>query len=136
MDYFNMTLSDGEVRALSSLALAHVGDAVYELMVRCRLAKGGEGTAHNMHRAAVKLVAAPKQAEIAERLLPHFTDEELTVFKRGRNAKVNSVPQAASVKQYHEATALEALFGYLYLKGRTERLGELFTIAMEDGHGT
>lgn len=135
MDYFNMNLSDEAVRALSSLALAHVGDAAYELMVRCYLAEHGRLTAHNLHRAAVKLVAAPKQAELAEKLLPSLTEEEQAVYKRGRNAKVNSVPQAASVKQYHEATGLEALFGYLYVKGRTVRLNELFSLAMEGEDG-
>ena len=135
MDYFNMNMSDGELRSLSSLALAHIGDAAFELMVRSYLAEHGKLTAHNLHRAAVKLVSAPKQAQMAEKLYDYMTDEEREIYRRGRNAKVNSVPQAASVKEYHEATGLEALFGYLYLKGRTERLNELFGLAMEGEDG-
>lgn len=130
MDYFNMCLSDEYIRQMSNLALAHVGDGVFELMVRTKLASGGRETAHNLHKAAVKLVSAPAQAASAEKILPILTDEENEVFRRGRNAKVNSIPHASTVRQYHEATALEALFGYLYLKGRKDRLNELFTIMM------
>jgi ribonuclease-3 family protein len=132
MDYFNMCLSDEYMKGLSSLALAHVGDGVFEVMVRCKLASDGRETAHNLHKAAVKLVSAPAQAQAAEKILPLLSEEEMAVFRRGKNAKVNSVPKASSVKQYHEATALEALFGYLYLKGRTDRLNELFNIMMEE----
>ena len=132
MQYLNPDLEEREAVLLSSLALAHVGDAVFELMTRTMLTSRGKGTANKLHRAAVKLVAAPAQARAAEKLAPQLTEEELGVYKRGRNAKVNSVPKASSVKEYHEATGLEALFGWLYLRGERERLEELFRLAVEE----
>lgn len=132
MDYFPPNFTSDQLSHLSSLALAHVGDGVFELLVRVRMASLGRETARNMHRATVKIVNAPSQARRAEKLLPVLTEEELAVYKRGRNAKVNSVPKASSVREYHEATGLEALFGWLYLKGETARVEELFRLAMED----
>lgn len=131
MDLFDMKMNKTELSDMSSLALAHVGDAVFELLVRARLAKNGGGTAARMHKNAVKLVAAPAQAKAAKKITGILTDEELAVFRRGRNAKVNSVPHAATLSEYHEATALEALFGYLYLTGQRERISELFDKMME-----
>ena len=81
-----------------------------------------------MHRMTVAFVRAEAQAEAAAKLLPVLTTEEASVYKRGRNAKVNSVPHNADIGQYHAATGLEALFGWLYLLGRTERINELFNI--------
>lgn len=132
MDHFNMNLSETDVRRMSSLALAHVGDAVFELMVRTRVAVlNGGGRANDLHKATVKLVSAPAQAEAVHKILPMLTEEEQDVYRRGRNTKVNSVPRAASMAQYHDATGLEALFGYLYLKGLNERLNELFNAMLE-----
>ena len=85
-----------------------------------------------MHRATVALVCAPEQARRAERILPQLTGEERAVFRRGRNAHVHSVPQNASRGEYQEATALEALLGYLYLLGRRERINELFNDMMKE----
>ena len=132
MDYLDPKIEDKELASLSNLALAHVGDGVFELMVRTRLALRGRSNANEMHKKTVRLVAAPAQAKMAERLIPLLTEEEREVFRRGRNAKVGSVPKAASIKEYHEATALEALFGRLWLRGERERLGELFSAAMEE----
>ncbi|MBQ1730465.1 MAG: ribonuclease III [Oscillospiraceae bacterium] len=132
MYYLNPELEEKEAGSLPSLALAHIGDAVFELMTRTMLSSRGKETANKLHKAAVKLVAAPAQAKAAEKLAPQLTEEELGVYKRGRNAKVNSVPKAASVKEYHEATGLEALFGWLYLRGERERLEELFRMAVEE----
>ena len=131
MDLFEMRMNKTELSDMSSLALAHVGDAVFELLVRVRLAKNGGGTAARMHKNTVKLVSAPAQAKAAKKITGILTDEELAVFRRGRNAKVNSVPHAATLGEYHEATALEALFGYLYLTGQRERISELFDMMME-----
>ena len=78
------------------------------------------------------MVCAPKQAEFSEKILPLLTEEEQAVFKRGRNANVHSIPQHASRAQYQQATALEALLGWLYLNGRRERINELFNIMMEE----
>ena len=122
-----MILSDGEVRAMSALALAHMGDAVYEILARREVCRSGKLTAGELHRQTIRYVSAPAQARAAEAIQPALTDEERAVYKRGRNAKVNSVPQHADVAQYHAATGLETLFGWLYLLGRTQRLRELFS---------
>ena len=131
-NYFSPVLSDDAVRALSSLGLAHVGDAVYELLVRTRLALEGKATGRGLHEAAVALVRAEAQAAGAARIRPALTEEELAVFRRGRNAHPHTVPAHASRAQYAEATALEALFGWLYLTGRRERANELFALIMEE----
>ncbi len=119
-------LSPTKIGELSTLALAHVGDGVYELMMRTALAASGVTAAHDLHRETVRRVNAPAQARAIEYVLPELDAEELAVYKRGRNAKVNSVPQHAEVSEYHAATGLETLFGWLWLQGRTHRLTELF----------
>lgn len=135
-DYFHMELAPDELRAISSIGLAHVGDAVYEVLVRSWLCAQGKATGKGLHRATVELVCAPKQAELAEKILPVLTEEEQAVFKRGRNANVHTIPQHASRAQYAQATALEALFGWLYLQGEKERINELFGRMMEEQDGT
>ena len=85
-----------------------------------------------LHKAAVRYVAAPAQAQAVERILPLLSEEEGDVYRRGRNTSPHSVPQKASRAEYQSATGLEALFGWLYLQGRTERLNELFTLMMEE----
>ena len=117
-----------DVNKISMLGLAHVGDAVYELLYRSKLCTDGHTAVAEMHRMTVAFVRAEAQAEAAAKLLPVLTTEEASVYKRGRNAKVNSVPHNADIGQYHAATGLEALFGWLYLLGRTKRINELFNI--------
>ncbi len=124
-------MTRAELNALSVLSLAHVGDAVYELLVRTRLAEGGKGKVVDLHRAAVSIVRAPAQAKAAAVILPLLTEEERAVYKRGRNSHVNSVPHAASKAEYHAATALEAVFGWLHLAGEGERVRELFAAIAE-----
>ena len=130
-DYFDIDLTDDQLRAISSIGLAHMGDAVFEVMVRTWLCAHGKATGKGLHQATIRLVCAERQAEKAEHLLPLLTEEEMAVFKRGRNAQVHSVPGHASRAQYGEATALEALLGWLWLKGRRERVNELFDKMME-----
>ena len=124
-------MTRAELNALSVLSLAHVGDAVCELLVRTRLAEGGKGKVVDLHRAAVSIVRAPAQAKAAAVILPLLTEEERAVYKRGRNSHVNSVPHAASKAEYHAATALEAVFGWLHLAGEGERVRELFAAIAE-----
>ena len=131
-DYFTIQLSSDEIKGISSIGLAHLGDAVYELLVRTWLCAHGKATGKCLHRATIELVCAPKQAEFSEKILPLLTEEEQAVLKRGRNANVHSIPQHASRAQYQQATALEALLGWLYLNGRRERINELFNIMMEE----
>ena len=131
-EYFSIQLPDDEIRAISSIGLAHLGDAVYELLVRTYLCAHGKATGKGLHRATVELVRAPAQAEAAEKILSLLSEEEQAVFRRGRNANVHSIPQHASRAQYQQATALEALFGWLYLRGEKARIEKLFAVIMED----
>ena len=131
-NYFDITMTDDQLRAISSIGLAHMGDAVFEILVRTWLCAHGKATGKGLHQATIALVRAESQAEKAERILPLLTEEEAAVFRRGRNAQVHSVPPHASRAQYGEATALEALLGWLWLKGRKERVNELFCSMMEE----
>ena len=117
MDYFAPKLSPQELQAISAIGLAHMGDAVYELLVRTWLCVHGKATGKELHRATVALVCAPEQARCAVKLLPLLTEEETAVYKRGRNANVHTIPRSASHAEYHAATALECLLGWLYLRG-------------------
>ena len=130
-DYFHISLSQGDLLNVSSLGLAHVGDGVFELMVRSWLCMRGKVTSKGLHKATVSYVSAPSQAVMAEKILPMLTQEEGDVFRRGRNTAPHSVPKAASRGEYQTATALEALFGWLWLQGRTQRLNELFALMMD-----
>ena len=126
MDYFAPKLSPDDLRAISAIGLAHMGDAVYELLVRTWLCVHGKATGKELHRATIALVCAQKQAELAQRVLPQLTEEELAVYKRGRNANVHAMPRSATPAQYHAATGLECLMGWLYLRGENDRIQQLF----------
>ena len=130
-DYLNMKFTDEQIQAMSVLGLAHIGDAVFELLVRSWLCANGKTTSKGLHKETVKYVSAPAQACSMEKILGKLTEQEHTAFKRGRNAKVNSVPKNADISDYHAATGLETLFGYLYLKGEKDRINELFGILVE-----
>ena len=133
-DLFHLTMSPREINQISVLGLAHCGDAVFELLVRSFLCASGKALNGNLHRATVDLVCAPAQAARAERMLPLLSEQELTYYKRGRNAHVHQIPKNATREQYAKATGLECLFGALYLAGRVERLNELFFATMEEPH--
>lgn len=120
----------GKIANISNLGLAHLGDAVFELMVRVWLCERGEATSKGLHNAAVMYVSAQAQAEAVRKLLPVLSAIESAVFRRGRNTHVRAIPQSATIEEYHAATGLETLFGYLYLRGETQRLNELFNLAM------
>ena len=135
MDYFCPKMDKNDLNAISMLGLAHIGDAVYELLTRTMLCADGNKKVTDLHKKTVAIVNAPAQAAAAARMLPVLTEDEAYIYKRGRNAKVNSVPQKADIAQYHAATGLEALFGWLYLQGKTERINELYAICTEDNHG-
>ena len=132
MDYFHLQLEKDRINQISTLGLAHIGDGVFEVMVRSWLVLHGKATNRGLHKATVGYVAAPAQAKRVERILPILTAEEQDVYRRGRNTNTNSIPKAASREEYQAATALEALFGWLYLRGETDRLNELFDLMMED----
>lgn len=130
-DFFHVELNPTQLNTVSALGLAHVGDAVFEMLVRAWLCAGGKATNAGLHRATVRYVSAPAQAERVDRLLPLLSEEELAYYRRGRNAHVHGIPQHATHEQYAKATGLETLFGALYLTGRTGRISELFSRTME-----
>lgn len=131
-DYFKLAASRDQLLNMSNLGLAHLGDGVFEVMVRSWLCLNGKATAKNLHKATVAFVAAPAQAKLAEKIIPVLTEEETEVFKRGRNTAPHSVPKGAKRGDYQTATALEALFGWLYLQGNTPRLNELFETMLQE----
>ena len=136
MSDLNLTLSPEALKAVSELALAHVGDAVFELLVRQELCCVKAAPMRDLHRMTVARVNAPAQAARMEKLLPLLTPEELTVYKRGRNAHTHQAPKSASPGQYARATGLEALFGWLWLTGQIDRIAVLFAAGKEDADAT
>lgn len=132
---FEMNFTKAQVDSISNLGLAHVGDGVFELLVRSYLCVKGDHTVKNLHRDSVNLVKAPAQARFAEKLLPHLTEEEQAYYRRGKNAHTHAAPKSASPKEYAMATGVESLFGALYLFGRRERLNQLFWQVMEELYG-
>ncbi len=125
-NYFRMNMSRQQIDAISNLGLAHIGDGVWELLCRSYLCARGEKTVGQLHRDTITMVKAPAQAAYVDRLLPLLTPEELTCYRRGKNAHVHAVPRGATPAEYSKATGLEALFGTLYLSGQTQRINELF----------
>ena len=130
-NYFKMNLSKQEIDAISNLGLAHMGDCVFEILCRAYLCAQGEKTVDRLHRDTIHMVKATSQARFVDKLLPLLTEEELSYYRRGKNAHVHAVPKSATPAEYAKATGLEAMFGALYLAGRTERLNALFRQVME-----
>ena len=130
--FLNTNMEKRQVDAISNQGLAHVGDGVYELMVRTYLCCRGDKTVKRLHKDTVELVNAAAQATFAEKLLPYLTEEEQDYYRRGKNTHTHAAPKAVTPKQYAMATGLETLFGALYLLGRRERLKELFQFMMEE----
>ena len=128
---FAVAMEPAQVKAVTNLGLAHIGDGVYELLCRTYLVNRGDKTVLKLHRETVELVKAPTQAKFADKLRPMLTEEEMDYFRRGKNAHTHAAPKSASRQEYAKATGFETLFGALYLLGRKERLMELFAICME-----
>ena len=129
---FEMQMSSNQVKAVTNLGLAHVGDGVYELLCRSYLVSMGGKTVLKLHRDTVELVKAPTQAKFADKLKPLLTQEELDFYTRGKNSHTHAAPKSATRQEYAKATGLETLFGALYLLGRKDRLMELFAVCMEE----
>lgn len=129
-----MIVTEAALNSMGVLALAHMGDAVYELLVRRELCRSGGCTAGELHRRTIGYVSAAAQARAAKRLLPELTGEEAAVYRRGRNAHSHAAPRNVSEAEYHAATGLEALFGWLYLREDNARIEELFALIMEEDH--
>ena len=120
-----------EIDAISNLGLAHMGDCVYEILVRAHLCAQGRKTVQQLHQQTIQMVKATYQAKFVDKMLPILTEDELTHYRRGKNAHPHAVPKSATPAEYAKATGLEALFGALWLLGRTERLNELFKAVVE-----
>lgn len=118
-----------DLHTVSTAALAYLGDAVLEIMVRERLVEEGLSSSKSLNAAARAFVSAPSQARAMERLLPHLTEEELGYFRRGRNIGHTNTPKSATVSEYRAATGMEALLGFLWLSGNEKRARELFLLA-------
>ena len=134
-DILHTSLTPDQLSTVSELALAHVGDAVFELLVRTELICQGSAKVQTLHAKTVARVTAPAQAAFVELLLPHLTPEETAVYKRGRNAHSHPAPKSATPGQYARATGLETLFGWLWLTGQKERVSELYAIGRDQGSG-
>jgi ribonuclease-3 family protein len=120
-------------RQLSPLALAQIGDTVCDLYARVFLNDQFARSPHELHVAASKYVCAAGQAAAYRRMEPHLSEEELALFKRGRNAHSGTMPKNASAADYHTATGLEALVGWLFLCGNDARLNELMEYFFSTG---
>ena len=118
---------------INSLALAYIGDAVYELKIRHYLLQKGMYDVNVLQKESTNYVSAESQAKILDNLINnnYLNDEELSIIKRARNHKIKSKPKHASIVTYKKATALEALFGYLYLKELNGRINDIMTLILE-----
>lgn len=133
-ELFCEKLKEEELRALPVLTLAHVGDGVYELLVRSHVVRQGAVKVAEMHSHTVALVSAPAQAKAAKAIVPLLTEEEKAAFQRGRNTRLNSIPKHATLSDYSYATALETLLGMLYLSGRNDRIVQLWDAMLQYAH--
>lgn len=129
------TKAKEEAGKLSPIVLAFMGDAVYEILVRNYIVSVLHTPPSRVHQACVSFVKASAQAEAVKLIIPSLTEEEYTILRRGRNANTTHIPKNASSADYHYATGLEALFGYLYLSGRKDRINEIFDLIAQS-HGT
>ena len=121
-----------QARLLNPVSLAFAGDSVYDLYVRARLVRDIGCNSHKLHCMAIRYVSARGQAAGFERIREALSEEELYIFKRGRNANPATIPKNANISDYRTATGLEALLGYLFLTGQTDRIGGLMQIILDD----
>lgn len=126
----NLLDINSDIHSLSPLSLAFVGDSVYDLLVRQHLVTLANRPVKELNQMKVTLVNCKSQAQSVKAIMDKLTEDELDVYKRGRNVKVNSASKHSSIADYHSATGLECLFGYLYLSGNTDRIKELFELIL------
>lgn len=120
-----------ETSQYSPLTLAYLGDAVYEIIIRTIVVEGKSGGVNTLHQNSSRFVNAKAQADIVSAIEDKLSEEELTIYKRGRNAKPHSVAKNAEVRDYRMATGFEALVGYLYLSGEMERCLDLIRLGLD-----
>ena len=126
-----LLMSSKGAKQLSPQTLAFIGDSVYDVLVREYLVSEANRPVGELNRRKVKLVKCESQSAAVKRLMPLLSEDEIAVFKRGRNAYTKNTPKNSDVADYHAATGLEALFGYLYLEGELDRLRELFKLCID-----
>ncbi len=125
-------LTETELRTYSGLAFAYVGDSVYDLIIRTMVVSKGNTRPNKYHKDAIRFVNAKAQTEIMGKIKEYLTEEEATIFRRGRNSKTISPAKNQSLHDYRIATGFEALVGYLYLSGKMDRIMELIQIGLGD----
>lgn len=128
-------LKEVDLKTFSPLTLAYIGDAVYELMIRSIIVEHGNAPVNKLHKRSSRLVKARTQAEAALKLQDVFTEEEMAVYKRGRNTRSHTMAKNADMMDYRMATGFEAVMGYLHLKKDYERIIELIHIGVGDKLG-
>ena len=124
-------IGDVDIRTYSPLALAYIGDGIFDLVIRSIVVGKGNTGANKLHQRTGQVVKASSQSAMIERLIPYLTEEELSIYKRGRNAKSPTMAKNATMSDYRRATGFEALMGYLYLDDKFERLVELIKIGLD-----
>ena len=124
-----------DLKTYSPLTLAYIGDAAYELVIRSLVVEQGNAPVNKLHKRSSRLVKAQAQAEAAVKLLDAFTEEELAVYKRGRNARSHTMAKNAEMTDYRMATGFEAVMGYLHLKQDYERMVTLIHLGIGDKLG-
>jgi ribonuclease-3 family protein len=127
----NGKLSISDVKMLNPLALAYVGDSVYDTFVRTLLVSGGYGQVAKLHKMSIEFVKAKAQADTLEKINEFLTPDEQDIVRRGRNTKSGTVPKNADLSDYRHATGFEALIGFLYLTGQIDRLMEVIGRVIE-----
>lgn len=134
-DFFDFLKGDGKIKAeeYSPLALAYIGDSIFDVYVRTMLLCKANYNVNKLHNMAKSYVSATAQSQMYKKIENSLTEEEYAVLKRGRNAKSFTSAKNSSITEYRHATGLEALFGYLYLKGETERMTEIFKMCITRG---
>ena len=131
-NFFEMNMTKAEIDAISNLGLAHMGDCVYEMLVRAYLCSQGNKTVAQLHKQTITMVKATYQAAFVDKMLPLLNEEEMTHYRRGKNSHVHAVPKSATPAQYAKATGLEAMFGYLFRSGQKDRANEIFNLVMQE----
>lgn len=120
-----------DIRSYSPLTLAYIGDGVFELIIRTLIVEKGQRAANTLHKHTTKIVCADTQAAIIQAIMENLTEEELTIYRRGKNAKSNSVAKNSSLSDYKKATGFEAICGYLYLQDNVSRIVELVKLGLD-----
>ncbi|MBP3338736.1 MAG: ribonuclease III [Lachnospiraceae bacterium] len=126
----NFDLKENDIKSYSPLILAYIGDAVYEIIIRTIVVSDGNTQVNKMHKKSSNLVKAETQANIIKAIMDDLSEEELGYYKRGRNAKSYTSAKNASISDYRMATGFEALIGYLYLTGQTDRMTEIVKLGL------